>query len=149
MMTGAPPLARFERRGRRPVNLGLALAIWGGLALAVRAIDLSVVWAGLVGLFALPALVDWITDRQLRLSVHPDRLTWQSGRRDGAMPADEIRHLRIDRRMDTGFRLTIVDTAGRLHRLPPELPAPADALTDALDRAGIAHERHPFSLRPG
>jgi hypothetical protein len=148
-MAGDPPLARFERRGRRPVNLGLALAIWGGLALAVRAIDLSLVWAGLVGLFAVPALADWITDRQVRLTVHPDRLSWKSGRRDGAMPAAEIGHLRIDRRMDTGFRLTIVDTAGRLHHLPPDLPAPADALAAALDRAGIAHERNPFSLRPG
>jgi hypothetical protein len=145
----APPLARFERRGRRPVTLGLVLAIWGGLALAVRVIDLSLVWAGLIGLFALPALVDWITDRRVWLAIYTDRLTWRSGRRAGAMPAAEIAHLRVDRRMDTGFRLTIVDTAGRPHPLPPELPAPADALTAALDRAGIAHERHPFSLRPG
>jgi hypothetical protein len=149
LTAGALPLARFERRGRRPLNLGLALATSGGLALAVRVIDLSLVWAGRIGLFALPALVDWITDRAAWLAIYPDRLTWRSGRRDGAMPAAEIAHLRLDRRMDTGFRLTIVDSAGRPHPLPPDLPAPADDLTEALDRAGIAHERHPFSLRPG
>ena len=66
-----------------------------------------------------------------------------------AMDAADIGHLRIDRRMDMGIRLTIVDINGRLHRLPPELHAPAEALATALDQAGIAHERHPFSLIPG
>lgn len=147
-MHGDSPIARFHRAGRRPVNLALVAAIWGGLALAVWAIDLALVWAGLFGLFALPALLDWITDRQVRLDVYPDRIAWATGRRDGVMEATEIRHIRIDRRFDAGFRLTIVDTTGLLHRLPPELPAPADALEQALDAAGIAHERHPFSLLP-
>ncbi|WP_412506896.1 hypothetical protein [Roseovarius sp. SYSU LYC5161] len=140
------PIASFRRRGRRPLNLALTAAIWGGLALTVWAIDLALIWAGLFGLFALPALLDWITDRQVRLAIHPDRITWTTGRRDGVIEADEIKHLRIDRRMDMGFRLTIVDTTGRPHRLPPELPAPAEALVAALDQAGIAHARHPFSL---
>ncbi|HKL69212.1 hypothetical protein [Salibaculum sp.] len=148
-MVSDTPIASFGRRGRRPLNLVLALAIWGGLALAVRAIDLSLIWAGLFGLFALPALVDWIADRQVRLTIYPDRMTWETGRSNGAMDAADIGHLRIDRRMDMGIRLTIVDINGRLHRLPPELHAPAEALATALDQAGIAHERHPFSLIPG
>lgn len=139
---------RFETHGRRPAVLMTVIAVWAGLIVLVLALDMAIWIAAILALATLPALSDWFTNRTASIEVHTGGIDWQSGRHHGQFPMHSIRHLRLDRRMDGSYRLSIQDANGRTHRLPPDIAPPPGALEAALDAAGIAHQRHPFSILP-
>lgn len=139
-------IARFETNGRRRRVIGMVLGIWGIVLSLTVLIDLAGWIALTLALFTLPALWDWFSNRRSNLEIHSNRVSWQSGRQEGTVPIQHIDHMRIDRRIDGGFRLSIAPTDRRPIRLPPDIPADPSRLEPALKEAGIAFQRHPFSL---
>ncbi len=90
-----------------------------------------------------PSVIDILRNRTATLEVDPQQLRWTSALRDGE--STEIDHVRLDRRFDGGFRITLLHPNGSHTRLPPDVRPPAAELEAALAQAGISAERHPFS----
>lgn len=146
MTQAQPPLLDHRLRGRNPRTAAVLLGVWVALVL---------VWVGLeaapwimigVGLFTLPALWDLITDRPSGLILTGDSLHWFSGRRSDTIPLAQIKAVRLDRRLDLSYRVSIVLRDDRRIRLPQECLPEIPTLDAALTQAGIRVERHPFSL---
>lgn len=133
----------FERRGRRPATILIVVAIWIGLLALWVFLSMAVWIVLLLVAFTLPALWDIIRDPRGTVQVWPDRIVWSStlGRGDRT----DVDHVRLNRRFDGTFKVTLVHVGGATTRLPPDIAPPVDAFEAALQQAGIATERHPFS----
>jgi hypothetical protein len=57
----------------------------------------------------------------------------------------DVDHVRLNRRFDGTFKVTLVHVGGATTRLPPDIAAPVGPFEAALKEAGIAAQRHPFS----
>ena len=135
---------RFERRGRSFSTALSVLAVLVVILLLWVVLDLAIWIAAILAAFALPALWDLIRDPRGTLEVWPGRILWAStlGRGD----ATDIDHVRLNRRFDGTMKVTLVHVGGATTRLPPDIAAPVAQLEPALAKAGIATQRHPFSL---
>jgi hypothetical protein len=139
-------LLEHHTTGRNP-RTALALAgVWGVLALLVMVLDAAVWIVAGLALFTLPALWDLVTDRAAGLRLTGDGLHWFSGRRSDTIPRARIKAVRLDRRLDLSYRVSITLHDDRRIRLPQESLPPIPVLEAALIQAGIRVERHPFSL---
>ncbi len=135
---------QFERRGRRWGVVLPILAVWVAVLLGTLALNL-VWWIALtVLLFTLPAVLDVIRDSKASLEIWQSRIVWSSALRGGDRA--DIDHVRLDRRFDGGMKITLVHVGGSHTRLPPDISPPVDAFQEALKQAGIASQRHPFSV---
>ncbi|MGR3624163.1 hypothetical protein [Pseudophaeobacter sp.] len=140
----AAPYA-FQRRAR---SLALCLALCGWL------IALGLMW-GLLGvmpwillLFALPtgpAFWDIWRNPASGINLDTEKIQWFTGKHHAAVRFDEIAQLRLDRRWDFSFRVTLVLQNGSKIRLPQAALPPVQNLEEALNQRGIASQRHHFT----
>lgn len=122
----------------------IVLGSWAALAVLWVVFDMAP-WITLVlAAFTLPALWDLIRDRRSHIELYQGRIVWESplGRND----VKDADHVRINRRFDFSFRITVVHVGGATTRLPADLAPPIAAFEAALGAAGIPTQRHPFSL---
>lgn len=144
-MTQAPAF-EFRRQGRSTrTALALALA-WALILLAGWRLDAALWVLALPALATLPAAWDLWQNPAAGLVLTDEALGWYSGRREVRLDLDEIKCVRLDRRLDMSLRLSVVLTSGKRLRIPAESAPPAEALEPALAARDIAVERHPFSL---
>ena len=135
---------RHEVRGRRTSTLLKVTIVWGIALSGVLFLDMAWWIAAVLLAFTLPALVDYIRDTCVWVEVWPSRLVWQSTLSDG--DCSDIDHVRLDRRFDGGMKITLIHVGGTHTRLPPDVSPPIEAFQEALKDAGIAAQRHPFSV---
>lgn len=135
---------RHEQRGRRQSTLLKLSLVWGVIILGITTLDMAWWIVVFLMLFTLPALVDYIRDTRTWVEVSPSKIVWSSALNTGERA--DIDHVRLDRRFDGGIRITLVHVGGAHTRLPPDIAPPVDSFQAALDQAGIAAQRHPFSV---
>jgi hypothetical protein len=140
--------AVLDHRARgRTVRTALVLTgVWGLLLLLLGVFDAAPWIIGGMGLFTLPALWDLVSDRPSGLRLTEDSLHWFSGKQADTIPLPRIKAVRLDRRLDLSFRVSVVLRDDRRIRLPHDCLPPIPQLETALTRAGLRVERHPFSL---
>lgn len=139
-------LLDHRTRGRNTRTAWVLAAVWTILAVLLLAFDAAPVIVAGLWIFTLPALWDLVSDRPSGLRLTEDGLHWFSGARSDTIPRDRIKAVRLDRRLDLSFRVSIVLRDDRRMRLPQDCLPQIPALDAALTRAGIRVERHPFSL---
>lgn len=142
----SPPLLDFQARGRNSSTAWVLAAVWSGLAALVITVDASVWIVAGFALFTLPAVWDLVADRPSGIRLDAEGLHWHSGRHQQNIPLARIKAVRLDRRLDLSFRVSLVLHDNRRIRLPQECLPPIDRLDAALRQAGLRVERHPFSL---
>ncbi len=142
----APPLLDHRNRGRNPRTALVLLGIWGLLVGLVLLFDAALWIVAGFALFTLPALWDLASDRVAGLVLTGQDLHWFSGRQEDTIPHLRIKAIRLDRRLDLSYRVSVVLTDDRRIRLPQECLPQIDTLARACEEAGIRVERHPFSL---
>lgn len=136
----------FENRGRCPATVFVVLLSWATLLAAYILIDAALLVLMLLWLFTLPAVYDLITNPVASFHLDDKTLVWRAGRQRAQIAVSEIDHLRLDTRLDMSVRLTAVRPSGRKIRVPYPATPSAAAIEKAADRAGIAFQRHHFSL---
>lgn len=140
------PVLQFERQGRSP-TLGIALALWsaalilGGLILQITAWILM-----LLALPLLPGLWDLWRNPKSGLTVSGGDIHWYSSTQTATLPLTDIALLRLDRRWDFSFRATLILHTGAKIRLPQSVLPPVTLLEEHLNSAGIASQRHHFTI---
>jgi len=120
------------------------VAVWACVLLGL--VVLNMVWwlAVILLAFTLPALWDVVRNSHAWVEVWPNRIIWQSALDSG--DRSDIDHVRLNRRFDGGMKITLVHVGGATTRLQPDVAPPVDAFQAALEDAGIAVQRHPFSI---
>lgn len=139
-------LLDHRTQGRNARTAWVLAGVWALLAVLLVFFDAAPWIVGGLGLFTLPALWDLVSDRLSGLRLTEDGLHWFSGRQSDTIPLARIRAVRLDRRLDLSFRVSVVLRDDRRIRLPQDCLPRIPALEAALTRAGIRVERHPFSL---
>ena len=134
---------RFERRGRRPATVLIVAGLWAGLLVLWIGLDMALWITLFLAAFTLPALWDIIRDPRAVLEIWDDRIVWSSPL--GSGDRSDVDHVRLNRRFDGTFKVTLVHLGGAASRLPPDISAPATALENALREANIPSQRHPFA----
>ncbi|MFU8865853.1 MAG: hypothetical protein ACNA7O_18235 [Rhodobacterales bacterium] len=142
----APPLLDHRNRGRNQRTALVLLGVWGLLVALVVLFDAALWIVAGFALFTLPALWDLASDRAAGLVLTGENLNWFSGRQHDNIPHLRIKAVRLDRRLDLSYRVSVVLKDDRRIRLPQECLPQIDTLARALEQAGIKVERHPFSL---
>jgi hypothetical protein len=141
-----PPMLEFQSRGRNSRTAWVLAAIWSALAALVITVDASLWIVAGIALFTLPAVWDLVADRPSGMRLDAEGLHWHSGRHQQDIPLARIKAMRLDRRLDLSFRVSLVLHDNRRLRLPHECLPRIDQLESALKQAGLRVERHPFSL---
>lgn len=144
--TAAPVMLDHRAQGRNRRTALVLLGVWALLAALVLLIDAAPWIVAGVALFTLPALWDLVSDRAAGLVLTGEDLRWFSGRQQDNIPHLRIKAVRLDRRLDLSYRVSVVLKDDRRIRLPQECLPEIDILARALEEAGIRVERHPFSL---
>jgi hypothetical protein len=141
-----PPVLDYQARGRNSRTAWVLAAIWSALAALVITVNASLWIVAGLALFTLPAVWDLVADRPSGMRLDAQGLQWHSGRHMQQLPLARIKAVRLDRRLDLSLRVSLVLHDNRRIRLPQECLPRIDLLEDALGRAGLRVERHPFSL---
>lgn len=136
----------FEQQVRRPVTALVVLAIWAVLLAAWIWLEAALWLLVVIAVFTLPALRDLIRNPAAGLTLSDDKITWHTGRYEGAVELAELDHMRLDTRLDFSVRATAVLTTGRKIRLPFEATPPHRAFEAALEARGIRVKRFHFQL---
>lgn len=140
------PLLDHRSTGRNG-RTALALAgVWVILALLLVVLDAAGWIVAGLAIFTLPALWDLVSDRASGLRLTGRDLHWFSGAKADTIPLARIKAVRLDRRLDLSYRVSVVLHDTRRIRLPQDCAPPIPVLEDALRRAAVPVERHPFSL---
>ncbi|OAN66027.1 hypothetical protein A8B83_19560 [Rhodobacteraceae bacterium EhC02] len=135
---------RITGRNRRTA---LALAgVWIILVLLLVVLDAAGWIVAGLALFTLPALWDLLSDRASGLRLTRQDLHWFSGAKADTIPLARIKAVRLDRRLDLSYRVSVVLHDMRRIRLPQDCVPPIPVLQDALTHAALPVERHLFSL---
>lgn len=140
------PLLDHHARGRNSATVLAVVAVWAFLALLLIGLEAAPWIVAGLALFTVPALWDLVSDRPSGLTLTQDSLHWYSGRQRDTIAHRQIKAVRLDRRLDLSYRVSIVLHDDRRIRLPQECLPRTDHLEAALTRAGINVQRHPFSL---
>ncbi|MCR9109820.1 hypothetical protein [Marivita sp. XM-24bin2] len=130
---------------RRPRALLAIAAFWvcaGGLWVA------GVIWwvPAFLCCVTIPALLEALRNDVVRLTLSRDVLSWVTTRHRGKVPLTEVAYVRFDTRMDFAVTARLHLVGGTVQRLPIEVVPPYRQFCDALDVAGVRHERHHFRL---
>lgn len=136
----------YEANGRNRSTLITVLAVWAVLAGLVFWVDMSLVIAGIVALFTLPALYDLIMARASALYLDDTTLSWNAGHKTGEIAVKKIKLIRFDTRLDLSVRLTVVFYVGPKVKIPFEATPPHRAFEAELETRGIKTERHHFGF---
>ncbi|MCC1491587.1 hypothetical protein [Cognatishimia sp. F0-27] len=137
---------RFERQGRRP-RVALVIALyWVGLAVLWLGLDAAPWILALLGLFTVPATLDFATDRRDWIEITPGLLRWGSGRQEVDVAAGRIAHVRLERRFDMTMRARVTLDSGKRMTIPQACLPRSEILESALRDAGYSVQHHPFSL---
>ena len=136
----------FQSSGRSRAALVTLLVLGLLLAAAWHWLEASPWVLGIVGVFALPAVMDVLVNRSAGLSLDGAALTWHSGRRTAEIPLNKIRGARFDTRLDFSVRVTLLLVSGQRLRIPFEATPPHEDFEAELTRRDIPVERHHFSL---
>ncbi|WP_300055888.1 hypothetical protein [uncultured Roseobacter sp.] len=136
----------YHRQGRSWTALGVVLAIWALLILAILLVQAAPWLMGIIALFTLPALWEVWANPAAGLQMDDHGLRWFTGNREATLTWAEVDHMRLDTRLDFSVRATAVLTSGRKIRLPYEATPPHAAFEAALQGLGVRTERHHFSL---
>jgi hypothetical protein len=139
-------LLDHRARGRNGRTAAVVATVWVVLVLLLTVLDAAPAIVAGLGLFTLPALWDLVSDRPSGLTLTEDSLHWFSGKQADTIPLPRIKAVRLDRRLDLSFRVSVVLRDDRRIRLPQECLPPISLLETALTRAGLRVERHPFAL---
>ncbi len=135
---------RFESQARQTSTIVKLLLLWGITLCLWVALDATLWIVAGLALFSLPVLWDVVRNTTVELEVWPGRIVWSSSLKNGDRA--DIDHVRLNRRFDGSMKITLVHVGGSQTRLPPDVSPPIDAFETALKDAGIAVQRHPFSL---
>ncbi|HSG55096.1 MAG TPA: hypothetical protein VLA45_06540 [Paracoccaceae bacterium] len=139
-------LLDHRANGRNPRTALALVGVWAVLALLLVVFQAAPLIVGGLGLFTLPALWDLVSNRGSGLRVTDQDLHWFSGAKADTIPLPRIKTVRLDRRLDLSYRVSVVLRDDRRIRLPQDCVPAIDRLEEVLHKAGIAVERHPFSL---
>ncbi len=140
------PLLDHRTHGRNRLT-ALALAgVWTILLLLLLVLEAAGWIVAGLALFTLPALWDLLSDRASGLRLTGQDLHWFSGAKADTIPLARIKAVRLDRRLDLSYRVSVVLHDTRRIRLPQDCVPPIPVLEEALGRAAVPVERHPFSL---
>ena len=146
MTQARPPLIDHRASGRNARTALVVAGVWAVLILLAVFLNAAVWLVVGLGLFILPALWDLVTDRASGLRLTEASLHWFSGGRSDTIPLARIKAMRLDRRLDLSYRVSVVLRDDRRIRLPQDCLPEIPVLEAALSQAGIKVERHPFSL---
>lgn len=141
-----PPLLDYRTTGRNRRTAFALAGVWIVLVLLLVVLDAATWIVAGLALFTLPALWDLLSDRASGLRLTGDDLHWFSGAKADTIPRARIKAVRLDRRLDLSYRVSVVLHDTRRIRLPQDCVPPIPVLEEALARAGLPVERHPFSL---
>lgn len=135
---------RFEREARRPKTIATVAGIWMIVIALWIWLDLAMfICIGILA-FTIPALLEIWRNTVASIEVWPNRIVWTSSLTRG--DRSDIDHVRFNRRFDGSMKITLVHVGGKPTRLPPDVNPPTQDIETALKTAGIAVQRHPFSL---
>lgn len=82
----ATPAYSYHTTGRNWTTLITTVVVWGVLLTLILVVDMALWLAGVVFLFTLPALFDFITARTSGLTINTEQINWYAGRVDGDIP---------------------------------------------------------------
>ncbi|SFK49409.1 hypothetical protein [Shimia haliotis] len=140
-----PDPLTFTHHGRNPrtfMALAIAVVILGGL----KAIGTTTWILAILGIFAVPALIDVLLNPVSTFSLAEGVLRWKSATQEAEMRTDQIRSARFDTRLDISVRATLTMVDGSKVRIPNDvLPSP-DRLQATLEAYDIPVERHHFRV---
>ena len=128
-----PPLhhSRSARSKAAYIALGIALVVWFGLG-AIQAHPI------ILAVFILPpALLAWdlLKNDTSTFSLSDTEMTFGIGAAHTAIPLDQIDLVRLNRRLDFSWRITVRLNDGQRVRIPPPcIPPIAPFETALLDR---------------
>ncbi|TCL10093.1 hypothetical protein BXY66_2161 [Shimia isoporae] len=132
----------YGRNGRTIVSLAIAVAVLTGL----KAIGTMTWILAVLGIFAVPALIDVMFNPVSTFSLADGVLRWKSATQEAEMRTDQIRSARFDTRLDISVRATLNMVDGSKVRIPNDvLPSP-DRLQATLEAYDIPVERHHFRV---
>ncbi len=143
-MTDHAPLTH-SRSARTPgayLALGLSLAIWFALG-AVNAH-----WILLAVLVIPPSLVAWdlLKNDTATFALTDTHLSYGIGRETQRVPLDRIDMVRLNRRLDFSWRVTLRLTDGTRLRIPPPCLPPMGAFEAALTARDVRIDRVLFAF---
>lgn len=140
-----PEPLTFTHHGRNPrtfLALAIAVVILGGL----KAVGTTNWILAVLGIFAVPALIDVLLNPVSTFSLTDGVLRWKSATQEAEMRTDQIRSARFDTRLDISVRATLNMVDGSKVRIPNDvLPSP-DRLQATLEAYEIEVERHHFRV---
>ncbi|MGR3634805.1 MAG: hypothetical protein ACU0BK_02640 [Shimia sp.] len=132
----------FGRNRRTVTALILAALVLAGL----KAVG-TVTWIlAILGVFAVPALIDVMFNPVSTFSLAEGVLRWKSATQEAEMRTNQIRSARFDTRLDISVRATLEMVDGSKVRIPNDvLPSP-DRLQATLEAYDIPVDRHHFRV---
>lgn len=134
----------YETRSRKPAAIAWVVVVAAFIVFLYVTIDLASWLAVFFAACLLPACWDIIQDRRASLDLSQGRVIWSLGAQNGDRA--DIDHVRLTRRLDGTLKITLVHINGSKTRLPPDISPPIRPFEDALEKAEIRAERHPFAL---
>lgn len=135
-----------ENPGRQTRNILILAAVWAALAFVWLGLN-ATLWIVLpIFLTTLPAIHDLVVNRSAGMEITDQDVRWWSGSRQGHCALSDIEKVRLDTRFDLSLRVSLCHPNGKRTRLPYESVPKIDIAQDAFAAAGLATERHPFSL---
>lgn len=145
-MTLIPMTSLIHQRSARSPAGFVAMAL--GLALLAGLWAIGAHWFVLV-LLALPLVLlglDLLRDTPSRFELSQTHLIFAHGNQKIALPLAEIDKIRLNRRLDFSWRVTVLMTDGRKFRLPPPCIPPMDAFEQALASRDVRQEKVLFAF---
>ena len=137
---------RYGRPARTRRAAVILAATWLAVVAAWIAFEMAPWIVAALLTFTLPAAWDFANGRVAWLTLDDTHLRWKSGRHEGEVALARIAHIRLETRLDLSHRARIVLEGGRRLTIPQDSTPPLAELQPALDAAGVAHQRHHFSL---
>ncbi len=138
------PLSYYRSARTRTayIALGASILLW----FALGAVQTH--WVILALFIIPPSLVAWDLMKNDTAHFHMDdtHLTYGIGREEDRVAFDQIEILRLNRRLDFSWRVTMRLKDGNRLRLPPPCVPPMDEFERALEERDIAVDRILFAF---
>ena len=136
----------FTRHGRSQRTVIALIAVYTLLISAVLLVEAAWWLMALLALVTLPALWDLYRDPSAGVTLSDQRLSWHSGRRQGALSLSEIDHMRFDTRWDFSVRVSAVLPDNKRVHLPFESLPPHKEFEQALQAHNLVVRRQHFAF---
>lgn len=136
----------FKRHNRNSRTVLILIAVYAALGSLVIFLDAAWWLVGFLSLATLPAVWDVVHDTSAGLTLDDKYLRWHSGKRQGAVPMQDVDFFRFDTRWDFSVRVSLVLVNGKRIRLPDESIPPHQQFETLLQQAGYRVKRHHFTV---